>query len=119
MNDSKLHTLDSPLLKNNMAILRKLVLMANKRGIQVVLLVTPQNPGFAETGVYGAYGVQRSIAQELLELAGKMNVLVLDENKMGKHDYTSDMAFNMDHLSREGARQLSGRLDSLFRAVRK
>ncbi|MBO4437155.1 MAG: TIGR02171 family protein [Fibrobacter sp.] len=119
LNNSKLHTLDSPLVINNMAILRKLVLMANKRGIQVVLLVAPQNPAYAETGVYGVYGVQRPIARDLLELAAKMNVVLLDENKMGKHDYTSDMAFNTDHLSREGARQLSGRLDSLFRAIRK
>ena len=63
--------------------------------------------------------MRRAAAQELLEWARTLDVLFLDENKMGYHDYDSSMAFNTDHLSREGARQLSTRLDSLFRAARK
>ncbi len=118
-NDSTLFRLDLPAVVNNMATLEKLVGEARARGIEVVLLVTPQNPRYAKTGAYGVYGVRRSVAQELLERAKALDVLFLDENKMGNHDYKSSMAFNTDHLGREGAKQLSERLDSLFRATRK
>ena len=118
-NDTMLYTLDLPSVVTNRAMLENLVAKARERGVLVVLLVTPQNPGYAETGAYGVYGVRRSVARELLDWASAMDVLFLDENKMGKHDYTSGMAFNTDHLSRKGARQLSERLDSLFKAARK
>ena len=118
-NDSMLYRPDLPDAVNNMAAFENLVALATEKGIQVVLLVPPQNPGYAQTGAFGVYGVRRSVAQELLERAKAMDAVLFDENKMGKHDYTSGMAFNTDHLSREGARQLSGRLDSLFRTLRK
>jgi hypothetical protein len=38
----------------------------------------------------------------------------MDEHKMGNHDYGPDMAFNMDHLCKKGASQLTARLDSLL-----
>jgi hypothetical protein len=116
-NDSTLFRLDLPAVVNNMATLEKLVGEARARGIEVVLLVTPQNPRYAKTGAYGVYGVRRSVAQELLERAKALDVLFLDENKMGNHDYKSSMAFNTDHLGREGAKQLSERLDSLFKTL--
>jgi hypothetical protein len=118
-HDSVYFTLDLPSVKKNRIILQNIVNAARERGVQVVLLVPPQNPGYAETGVFGIYSMRRSAAQELLEWARTLDVLFLDENKMGYHDYDSSMAFNTDHLSREGARQLSTRLDSLFRAARK
>ena len=42
-----------------------------------------------------------------------------DENKMGDHDYTDEMAFNEDHLSYLGAIQLTTRLDSLLKKLDK
>ena len=39
---------------------------------------------------------------------------MFDENKFGEHDYTSDMAYNTDHLSALGAKQYTHRLDSLL-----
>ena len=41
-----------------------------------------------------------------------------DENKMGNHDYTDEMASNKDHLSILGASQLTSRLDSLLRTLK-
>jgi hypothetical protein len=35
----------------------------------------------------------------------------MDENKMGDHDYTDDMAMDNSHLSPKGAQQLTNRLD--------
>ena len=115
--DSTLHQLDSPFLQNNMIMLEYVVSCAREKGVQVVLLVPPQNPRYAETGAYGIYGVQRSIAVQILGWSYSLGAYVLDENKMGEHDYTSSMAFNTDHLSRKGAKQLSERLDSLMKAV--
>ena len=42
---------------------------------------------------------------------------LLDENKMGNHDYTNEMAYDWDHLSEAGAQQFSARLDSLFQTL--
>ena len=117
LNDTMAYRLDLPDVASNMATLENLVERATEKGIRVVLLVPPQNPDFAQTGAFGVYGVRRSVAGELLERARAMDAVLFDENKMGKHDYTPDMAFNTDHLSREGARQLSERLDSLFKTL--
>jgi len=43
--------------------------------------------------------------------------ILMDENKMGNHDYTDEMAFDYDHLSVIGATQLSSRLDSLLHTL--
>ena len=41
----------------------------------------------------------------------------MDENRMGDHDYTDEMAINCDHLSGTGAAQLTRRLDSLLKSL--
>ena len=41
----------------------------------------------------------------------------MDENKMGKHDYTSKMAYDDDHLGTLGAEKLTHRLDSLIKTL--
>lgn len=43
--------------------------------------------------------------------------MVMDEHKMGNHDYTEDMAVNTDHLAILGAIQLTRRLDSLLKTL--
>ena len=45
------------------------------------------------------------------------NFVLMDENKMGEHDYSNDMAFDSNHLAHEGAIQLTGRLDSLLKTL--
>ena len=45
------------------------------------------------------------------------NFRLMDENKMGNHDYTEDMAIDYDHLSAIGAVQLTSRLDSLLHTL--
>ena len=42
------------------------------------------------------------------------NFIIFDENKMGNHDYTDEMARDTDHLGDLGAAQMSLRLDSLL-----
>ena len=45
------------------------------------------------------------------------NFIFMDENKMGKHDYTSKMAYDDDHLGTLGAEKLTHRLDSLIKTL--
>ena len=45
------------------------------------------------------------------------NFILMDENNMGNHDYTDDMANDTDHLSEAGAAKLTHRLDSLIKTL--
>lgn len=104
---------------NNLDLYGEIIDRATELGVKVILLVPPQNPEYAKTGSFGIYGLRRSLAMKLLENAKHMNVVFFDENKMGAHDYTADMAYNTDHLSHMGAIQLSERLDSLLKTLKK
>ena len=46
-----------------------------------------------------------------------MYKMIMDENNMGNHDYTDDMANDTDHLSEAGAAKLTHRLDSLIKTL--
>lgn len=95
---------------------------AESRGIYVVGVIFPQNPAFKETGSWGRYGPSRSIAARIMKSLNEMqrnhpNFVLLDENKMGKHDYDDSRALNSDHLSSLGAELISSRLDSLLESI--
>ena len=92
------------------------------RGIYVVGIVFPQNPLYRETGSWGRYGPRRSeipvILDSLYELEKEFgHFQLMNENKMGNHDYVDFMALNTDHLSHEGAVQITRRLDSLLKTL--
>ena len=96
--------------------------MAEERDVFVVGIIFPQSPAFKETGSFGRYGIRRSEApaliKELQNLEEKYpHFHFWDENKMGDHDYTDEMAFNEDHLSYLGAIQLTTRLDSVLKSL--
>jgi hypothetical protein len=40
--------------------------------------------------------------------------IVMDENKMGNHDYSNSMAEDQQHLCPAGAKQMTHRVDSLL-----
>lgn len=89
-------------------------------GIKLVVVIFPQSPAYAQTGAFGRYGVQRSLAMETIDhyrkLEKKYNHLhFVDENKMGNHDYTDAMAVDYDHLCADGAERFSQKLDSLLK----
>lgn len=109
--------------ESNIADFEKILNMAEKNDIVVIGVVFPISPGYAKTGSYGRHGMRRSHAKKILERFNKMaeerdNFYILDENKMGEHDYTEEMALDYDHLNVFGARQLSTRLDSLIRTIK-
>lgn len=108
-------------LKNAQAVMDSLdALLAETadRNIRVIGVVYPQSPKYANTGSFGRHGAQRSYAKEILSTLDSLTLkyphfVMMDENKMGQHDYTDDMAEDSDHLSALGAALFTRRLDSL------
>lgn len=103
----------------NLEILEQMVKLAGENGIDVIGIIFPQNPAYTKTGAFGRYGIARSDAPKLISRIADLekkykNFHLMDENKMGKHSYTPDMAEDDDHLNRIGARSLSVKLDSLL-----
>ena len=119
VRDSTLQTYDSPAYIENFATMKSIVDVANKKGIKVILVVYPQAPGYAKTGSFGVYGPSRSVAREVFEKVMTFDAVFFDENKWGAHDYTDDMAYNVDHLSAAGATVFTHRLDSLLSTLGK
>ena len=103
----------------NLDVLEQIIKLAAEKDIGVVGVIFPQNPAYAKTGSFGRYGIPRSEAPEFIGRISALekkykNFHLMDENKMGKHDYTSSMAENDDHLNRYGARIFSLRLNSFL-----
>ena len=96
---------------------------AESKNIYLIGVIFPQSPGYKETGAFGRYGLRRSVAKEMIEKILKFeekypHFKFMDENKMGNHDYTDEMALNYDHLADKGAEQLTARLDSVIRTLK-
>lgn len=90
--------------------------------ITVIGVIFPQSPSYQETGYFGKGGLRRSEAPSLIQKIADIsknypNFILMDENKMGEHDYTDEMAFDSFHLSALGAEQLTHRLDSLIQTL--
>jgi hypothetical protein len=90
---------------------------AVEAGIKVVGVVYPRHPDYKNTGTYGAFGPMRSYAENIIKRVSKLDLVMLDENKGGDHDYTDAMAYDFDHLSTLGAKQLTRRVDSLLNTL--
>lgn len=95
---------------------------AESKGLYLVGIIFPQSPDYRETGAFGRYGLRRSMAIKMIEKIQKfeekyLHFKLMDENKMGNHDYDDSMALNFDHLSYIGATQLTNRLDSLLQTL--
>lgn len=115
----EMQTYDSKPLQESLAAFKSLVKMADSRGVKVVAAITPRNPGYRKTEVFGSFGPKRDVAQKIIDSVAEMGAILFDENKDGLHDYTDEMAFNTNHLSYLGARQFSIRLDSLLKSLKK
>lgn len=103
--------------------IEELIKEAENKKIYLIGIVFPQSPGYKETGAFGRYGLRRSVAKEMIEKIQKLeekypHFKLMDENKMGNHDYTDQMAANYDHLAHKGAEQLTARLDSVIQTLK-
>ena len=117
--DTTMLSVMNPNYQYDYQLFEEIVQMAHEHHLNVICFIAPQNPDYKNTGSYGVYGPKRSIAEDILNRVKQMDVIWMDENKMGNHDYTADMAYNMDHLSANGAALLTQRLDSLLMTLKK
>ena len=107
----------------NLNRLRLFLKTTQEKNLAVIGVIFPQSPDYRNTGSFGRYGPQRSIAMQLIDTLKNYqlqypNFHLMDENKMGNHDYTDDMGLNCDHLDAIGAAQLTRRLDSLLNTLK-
>jgi hypothetical protein len=121
-SDSNLYRRSPGSYRTNFNSLKKMVETAHEKGIYFIGVVFPQNPNYKKTGAFGRYGIPRSEApillQEIADLSKTYpNFILFDENKMGDHDYTGDMAYDRDHLAYPGAIHFTARLDSLLKEL--
>lgn len=102
--------------------LEEIIQICKAKGILVIGIITPLNPAYKETEAFGTYGILRTEAPALVQRIADLhetypNFYLMDENKMGDHDYTDEMARDSQHLASKGAEQLTGRLDSLLQTL--
>ena len=107
------------LIDDSMDALLTIIEESAKRNIRVVGVIFPQSPAYAKSGSFGRYGLRRTSAKKLIaELDGLKkkypNFVLMDENKMGEHDYIDAMAIDEDHLCYAGATLLTSRLNKLL-----
>jgi len=89
-----------------------------KQGIKFFVNITPRNPRYKETEAFDYFGPRWNVAEKVISMFEEEKFLIFDENKNGDHDYTDDMAYNTVHLSKEGARRYTERLDSLLETLK-
>ena len=123
LKDSVFSEKEIDCLDTRMRDLMDIIDMASEKGIYVIGIIFPQAPAYRNTGSFGLYGLQRSMAiQKIARLDSLADAnpyfILMDENKMGDHDYTDEMAQNRDHLSYIGAKQMTSRLVSVLETLK-
>ena len=103
----------------SVVLLKEILAVAQAHNVRVLGIIFPQNPLYATTGSYSFHGIQRSIAPTLIQELADLNKVypnftLMDENKMGMHDYTDDMAYDNNHLSATGAVQMTSRIATIL-----
>lgn len=115
---------DDTRYESNYAELERILDIAKRKNIVVVGVIFPLSPYYRNTGSYGRYGMRRSTAEMLIQRIKKIaeenkNFVLMDENKMGNHDYFGDVSADYDHLCDKGAEMFTSRLDSLLKTLEK
>ena len=110
-------------LENSMKAFKEILEKAEEKGVYVVGVIFPQNPAYRKTGAFGRYGLRRSLAKELIDDLKALektypHFKLMDENKMGKHDYEDDTAADEDHLCGRGAPQMTKRIEAVLKNLR-
>ena len=114
---------DSTTYRRAMNLLEFMIQSAANKGINVVGVIFPQSPEYKNTGAYGRHGMRRSHVMKLVEEVQEFNqrynnFYLLDENKMGDHDYVINMAYDYDHLNYRGAEKITARIDSVLNSIK-
>lgn len=116
-NDPSYSPYDGFMVEDNFRRFENIINKATEAGITVIALNYPVHPGYGDLYMVGPFGPPNDVAQKVFDRIAALNVIVMDENKWGKHDYTDEMAYDYDHLSYLGAIQLTHRVDSLIHSL--
>jgi len=108
---------DSTRVNEALEDLEDIIKRSAKRNVAVLGVVFPQSPYYKKTGSFGRHGMRRSHAEKVFERLGKFedeysNFSILDENRMGDHDYPDSLAYDYDHLNSDGGYKITARIDS-------
>lgn len=103
----------------NFDLLKEFLGVTYPWNVKVIGVIFPQNPDYKNTGAFGFHGLQRSQAPALIQEIADLskfytNFTLMDENKMGDHEYTNEMAFDNDHLAHPGAIHFTHKLNDLL-----
>jgi hypothetical protein len=103
--------------------IKAIVELAKEHDVKVIGAIFPMSPGYKNTGSFGRHGLKRSLAEKIIQRIKTYegiysNFRLMDENKMGNHDYSDDKAYDFDHLNLNGAAQFTYRLDSLLKTLK-
>lgn len=121
--DSTIFDKNPELLENSMKALKSILKTAASKKIKVVGVIFPQNPKYKKTGAFGRHGMKRSTAKEVISQIKNLtkeypNFVLLDENKMGDHDYSNSQAYDNDHLCSEATYKITARVDSVLKTLK-
>lgn len=102
--------------------LTEIVEKAKEKDVVVLGVIFPQSPYFKKTGAFGRHGMRRSHAIMAIDRLRHMekdysNFVLMDENKMGDHDYPDSLAYDYDHLNAHGGHVITARIDSVLHAI--
>jgi hypothetical protein len=112
------YKIDDSVVQACIAIVKNLAATAAQQKIHVLVVNTPQHPGYATSENMGRLGPSVKTYRKLetiLQTIETQNSYFhyYDANNFGNHDYTPDDAYDENHLSPKGAAKLTTRIDSL------
>lgn len=121
-----LHVMDSTWSDNSdtyeiaLEKLTEIVKIAQEKNVNVLGVIFPQSPLYKKSGAFGRHGMRRTHAEQVIDRLKQMeqtypNFRLLDENKMGNHDYPDSTAFDYDHLNAFGGEIITTRIDSVLK----
>lgn len=121
--DSTINDNHPEYINDSFDVLEYIIRKAADRDIYVIGIIFPLSPHYKETGAFGRYGLRRSMAKDVIQRLKEVheifpNFILMDENKMGNHDYPDEMALDYDHLCEEGGKKITARIDSLLHTLK-
>ncbi len=113
------YSIDDSVVQASISIVKRLAAIAAKDSVHVLIVNTPQHPGYATSDNMGRLGpgvqTYRKLEVILKEIESQNNYFhYYDANNYGNHDYVDEDAYDANHLSPKGAAKLTVRIDSLI-----
>lgn len=92
--------------------------------VHLIVYLTPESPAYKLLNVCGRFGPSIDEGKKILQMIQTIETSnpffhVYDMNLWGNHDYTSDEAWNSDHLCTAGGVKFSRRMDSIITTILK